>query len=173
MVVGALLLVVGVVSFISGDGDQDVVAVGSTTTVPPTTGPTVTVAQSTTPSATTTTTTTPTTTTEPPETPEEFLALLVQGLREDPELLVSRLNQATIDIYGAEQCLATLTDVLDPETTFEIREIGPVGPWDYVIDDIVTPLEDILAIEVERFVAGQTIIQELHWQLVDGLWTWF
>ena len=171
MVVGALLTIIGVVSLITR-GEPDTVAVGSTTTVPPTTGPTVTVAPSTT-TSTTTTTTTPTTTTEPPETPEEFLALLVQGLREDPEFLVSRLNQATIDIYGAEQCLATFTNVLDPDTTFEIREIGEVGPWDYVIDDIVTPLEDILAIEVERFVAGQTIIQELHWRLVDGLWTWF
>lgn len=115
----------------------------------------------------------PTTTAAPPETPQDFLALLVEGLRGDAALLVSRLNQATIDIYGEEQCLATFAQVLDPDTEITIREVGDPGPWEYVIDGIVTPLEDVLPIEVERLVNGQTIIQELHWKLVDGRWTWF
>jgi hypothetical protein len=97
----------------------------------------------------------------------------VEGLRGDRDLLVSRLNQATMDIYGLEQCEATLSQVADPEQNVTIREIGVPGPWDYVIDDIVTPLEDVLPVEVERFVNGQATIQELHWKLVDGVWTWF
>jgi hypothetical protein len=107
------------------------------------------------------------------ETPEEFLTLLVEGLRGDPELLVSRLSQATLDIYGEEQCRDTFGQILDPETQIDIREIGETGPWDYLVDDIATPLDDVLALEVQRLVGGQTIIQELHWQLVDGSWTWF
>ncbi len=63
--------------------------------------------------------------------------------------------------------------MLDPDTSLTIREIGALEAWDYIIDDIVTPLEDVLPVEVERLVGSQTIIQELHWKFVDGLWTWF
>ncbi len=169
MAVGGLMTIVGVVALIGGGGDETATsttlpeAVASTTTVAPTT------------SSTTSTTQPPTTTTTVAvaETPEEFLVQLVEGLRENPEFLVSRLNLATIEIYGTEQCLSTLRQVLDPETELEIREIGEVGPWDYVIDDVVTPLENVLAVEVQRLVGGETRIQELHWQLVDGVWTWF
>ena len=132
-------------------------------------------APSTEPSTSTTqpTTTTTTTTSVPDETPEAFLALLVDGLRGDVDFLISRLNQATIAIYGEEQCRAALAGSLDPETELEIREIGATGPWDYVIDDITTPIADATPVEVQRFVQGQTLIQELHWQLLDGQWTWF
>ena len=123
--------------------------------------------------STTSSSTTATSTTIVIETPEEFLVLLVEGLRGDPDLLVSRLNQATLDIYGKAQCRETMSQTLDPETELEMREIGETGPWDYVIDDITSPVDDVLALEVQRFVAGQTLIQELHWQLVGGQWTWF
>jgi hypothetical protein len=101
------------------------------------------------------------------------LVLLVEGLRGDADLLVSRLNPAAIAIYGAEQCRETLAGLFDPETELEIREIGETGPWDYVIDGITTPIPDALPVEVQRFVVGETRIQELHWQLVEGQWTWF
>ena len=109
----------------------------------------------------------------PPEDLESFVSALVAGLRGDVDFLVSRLNQATIDIYGEEQCRANLPAVLDPESELTIREISEPGPWDYTIDGIVTPIEDAVPVEVERFVAGQTLIQEIHVKLVDGLWTWF
>lgn len=53
----------------------------------------------------------------------------------------------TLDIYGAEQCLETLGEVLDPETEIAIREIGEPGPWGYVIDDITMSFNDVLPIE--------------------------
>ncbi len=109
----------------------------------------------------------------PEEDPEQFLRLLVDGLRGDVDFLVSRLNDATIAIYGEEQCRATLAGLQDPQTELEIREIGPIAPWDYVVDGVTTPIPDALPVEVQRLADGQTIIQELHWQLVDGLWTWF
>ena len=109
----------------------------------------------------------------PEEDPEQFLRLLVDGLRGDVDFLVSRLNDATIVIYGEEQCRATLAGLSDPQTELEIREIGPITPWDYVVDGITTRIPDALPVEVQRLADGQTIIQELHWQMVDGLWTWF
>ena len=109
----------------------------------------------------------------PEEDPEQFLRLLVEGLRGDADFLVSRLNDATIAIYGEDQCRATLAGLQDPQTELEIREIGPTAPWDYVVDGITTRIPDALPVEVQRLADGQTIIQELHWQQVDGLWTWF
>lgn len=53
----------------------------------------------------------------------------------------------TLDIYGAEQCLETLGEVLDPETEIAIREIGEPGPWGYLIDDITMSFNDVLPIE--------------------------
>ncbi len=184
---GVLLLVGGVVGLLNSASVEAAPTAAATSTTTATvetsttlstiaTGETTTTSPSTTTSTPTTTSTsiaTSTTGTVLAETPEDFLVVLVQGLRGDPELLVSRLNQVTLDIYGADQCLETLGQVLDPETEIEVREIGEPGPWDYVIDDITTPLNNVLPIEVERFVAGQTIIQELHWQLVEGQWTFF
>lgn len=109
----------------------------------------------------------------PEEDPEQFLRLLVDGLRGNADFLVSRLNDATIVIYGEEQCRATLAGLSDPQTELEIREIGSIATWDYVVDGITTPIPNALPVEVQRLADGQTIIQELHWQLVDGLWTWF
>ncbi len=164
---GIIVALVGLVGMLSG-GEGGVTAAPTTTT-----GASVTTSTTTPATTTSTSTTTTTTTLVLSETPEEFLALFVQALRDDPDFLLSRLNQATMDIYGAEQCRATLNQILDPEADLEIREIGEPGPWNYEIDGIVTPLDDVLPVEVQRIVGGETRIQELHWQLVDGVWTWF
>jgi len=185
-------MVVGLVSVISNGSDSVAATTVSATAAPDSPSPqpsptsarangptatdaatTTTVASTTTVAPTTTTAAPTTTSTVPPETPEEFLALFVAGLRADPEFLVSRLNQATIEIYGAEQCLEAFGQVLDPDQELTVREVGVPEAWDYVIDDIVTPIDEALPVEVERFVLGETRIQELHWKLVDGLWTWF
>jgi hypothetical protein len=107
------------------------------------------------------------------EDPEQFLQLFLEGLRGDVDFLVSRLNEVTIGIYGEDQCRTTLTGLLDPEAELEIREIGQMASWDYVVDGVTTSIPDALPVEVQRFAGGETIIQELHWLSVDGLWTWF
>lgn len=179
MVGGVVMLLGGVFTLVDSTASTDAAATSILTTTPPapeaadTTTSSTTTTSTTTTSTTTTTTSATTSTTIPIETAEEFLAKLVEGLRGDPDLLVSLLNQATIDIYGAEQCLATFQTVLDPETELTIREVGEIGSWDYVIDGITSPLVNVIGVEVDRVVNGQTLIQELHWQLVDGRWTWF
>ena len=181
IMLGGVIIVGGGILAVRGpaaESETTVVASGSTSTtsprqttssMPPSPTSSTTAAQTT----TSTISTPSTSTTIITETPEEFLILLVEGLRGNRDLLVSRLNQATLDIYGEEQCREAMSQTLDPETELEIREIGETGSWDYEIDDVTTPLDDVLALEVQRFVAGQTLIQELHWQLVEGQWTWF
>jgi hypothetical protein len=177
MALGVIVVAIGLIGTLADSGEDATDALQTPTTDPPTTTTTAqpTTKTTTEPTTTTesTTATTAATTTIPDETPGEFLALFVEGLQGDLDFLISRLNRASLDIYGEPQCRDTLSQLLDPEVEFEVREIGDPGPWDYVIDDIVTPLSDILPVEVERFVGGQAIIQEVHWQLVDGEWTWF
>ncbi len=172
-IVGLAIIVVAIVGLLgsgggsnNGAGEESIAATSTTTSTTPTT--------TTTSSTTTSTTSTTTTmTTVLVEDPEQFLRLLVDVLRCVVDFLVSRLNEKTIAIYGEDQCRTTLAGVLDPQAELEIREIGPIAPWDYVIDGITTPIPDALPVEVQRLAGGETIIQELHWQLVDGAWTWF
>ena len=109
------------------------------------------------------------------ETPEEFLVVLNTAFAtQDGATLAARLSQLTIDIYGAEGCDAYFTGIFaNPQPQLTMREVLGVGNWDYVIDGITTAVPDATSVEVSREVDGQTVIQELHWQLVDGRYTWF
>ena len=200
---GSALVLLGVVLVMTGGDDTDIVAADQTistelvtttqpepsaTSEPPLTSSSL---QTTLPEVPETATPEPTPspepeTTEPPETtegpvtteppsedPEVFLGLLVNGLRSDAGFLVSRLNQATFDRYGEQQCIDTLPSLLDATAELTLREFGETGPWEYVTDGVSTTIENALRVEVGRIAAGQTLIQELHWTLVDGQWTWF
>jgi len=179
--VGAALVLLGGVAVATDSDDaitaappaEPTVAPQPQPTAEPTPTPEPTATATPEPTATAEPTPTPEPTEIPTEDPEAFLALLVQGLRDDPELLLSRLNQATFDRYGEAQCRETLPLVLDETAELTLRELGEVGPWDYVTDEVSTALENVTRVEVSRIAAGQTLIQELHWQLVDGSWTWF
>ena len=172
MALGIVVMVLGIAFLVFEDDPQQ-------SAVPP---PSVKTSTSTTSTATTattapTTTTTPsttTTTTPPTESAEEFLALFNAAFEDgDVEFLFARMNQATLDIYGAEQCRTYLAAVIQTPVTVEFRELVGVGPWDWVIDDVTTLIEDATAVEVSRDVEGETIIQEIHWKLVNEVYTWF
>jgi hypothetical protein len=178
MSVGAVLVIGGVVGVLVGDDDgstsgDDAGAPAASTTSTTTTATTTSTSTSTT-STTTTTTTSTTTTLVSVEDPETFLAILSTALETgDSATLMARMNQATIDRYGADQCTSYLASIEPAEQGFSIREVGEPGPWDYLTDDVSLSLDDVTTIEVERLVNGETRIQELHWQLVDGQFTWF
>lgn len=166
MGLGALLVVVGFVVTVSGGSDE----VASITT------PTSTARDSATTSttSTSTTSTSTTTTTVPPETVAEFLTgLNVAFESSDAEFLLGRLNEATIERYGVEQCRAYLIGMLPQSQGLSLRRTVAVGPWDYVTDNVTTSLAAITAVEVDRVVNGEIRINELHWQLVGDVFTWF
>ena len=54
---------------------------------------------------------------------------------------------------------AYITDGMPREATVD---------WEYQPGVVI---EDATEIEVERVISGQTLIQVLHWKLVDGRWT--
>ncbi len=182
MAAGAVLAVVGLVGLVTGGDDETNVAPAATTTVGPTTTTTTVqattttvVAETTTEAPTTSTTTTSTTTTTlAPETVEGFLAVFNEAFDTgDVDVLADRLSEATIERYGIDQCTTHLMGILPQPQGLSLRRTVGVGPWDYVTDDVTTSLGDVTALEVDRVVNGETIIQELHWQLADGFYTWF
>ena len=192
MALGAILLLAGVVSLATGGSDDSSATAASTTTSAPTissTSTSTTAAVTTTsttsvPPTTTAVTTTSTTaavtttaapsTTVAPESAETFLSELnVAFEAADAEFLLGRLNQATIERYGSGQCATYLAGILPQSQGLSMRrEVGD-GPWGYTTDNVTTSLTGVSAIEVDRVVNGETRINELHWQLVDGVFTWF
>lgn len=171
MALGIVVMVLGIAFLVFEDDPQQ-------SAVPPPsvkTSPSMISTATTAPTTTTTTKPSTTTTTTPPtESTEEFLALFNAAFEGgDVEFLFARMNQATLDIYGAEQCRTYLAAVTQTPVPLEFRELVGVGPWDYVIDDITTLIEDATAVEVSRDVEGETIIQEIHWKLVNDVYTWF
>ena len=177
MALGAVVIAIGAIGFFStGDAQQAAAPTSSVETSTSTTTTSSTTSTTTTSLAISTTTTSSiaSSTTQPPETAEEFLALFNAAFESgDVAFLSARINQATLDIYGAEQCDMYLDVVIQTFPPLKFRELGGVGLWNYVIDGITTPIEEAAAVEVSRIVEGQTIIQEVHWKLVDGVYTWF
>ena len=196
MAIGAILVLAGAVGLVVGGDDDPVVAEvappvsteAPATTPADTENPTSTSSSSTSTSTTTssststtttstTTSTTTTSTTTPPaevETSDTFFALFLAAFADnDPDTLFDRLNPATLERYGESQCRTYVDDVAGTAQDLTIRETSPEEEWDYRTDDVSASVTDVLAVEVERIVNGQTLIQELHWQLVDGRFTWF
>ena len=188
--VGAILAVIGVVMLATGDDESgemravDAVeqpeprATEPVDPEPPATNapePTATLVPPATPTPEPepTATIVPTPTAVPAEDPAAFLALLAEGLRGDTEFLLSRLNQATFDRYSREQCAQALPPLADPTAELTLRDVGEPETWEYATDEVVTVIDGATPVEVSRVAASQTLIQEVHWLLVDGQWTWF
>ena len=182
LAVGGFCVVVGTVWLIAGGGDDapnaETASVEDESAATAESAPsssTSSTSTSTTTATSTSTTTTTTTIPSPDETPQEFLAAFNEAFANgDVTFLRSRLNEATVSIYGSDQCDAYVAGIVTTEAPDLImREVGTVGPWIYVIDDISTPIQSATPVEVSRLVTGETVIQELHWKLVDGRFTWF
>ncbi len=193
---GVVLVAVGVFGLVTGDGDaaSETVAPATTTTsdpplttapstTSPTTSSTTTTTTPTTPGSetrhmrTTTSTSTITTSTVPvvaAESPAEFFAVLKGALDGgDAPTLVARLNAATVERYGAEQCQAYAESVAGTGLDADRIATRELASWDYTTDERTTTLVDVVAADLERTVNGLTLPQTTHWQLVDGRYTWF
>ncbi len=77
-----------------------------------------------------------------------------------------------MDRYGADQCRAYLAG-LQQELGLELREVGEAGPWSSETDGVALTIPEAIPVEVSRLDNGETIIQELHWAVVDGRYEWF
>lgn len=146
----------------------------STTSTTTTTTSTTTTTTTTTTSTTTTTTTTTTAPTVSEESVEEFLAVLLGAFASgDATTLFDRMNQATLDRYGVDQCRTYAGTVAGQAQDLTLVSSTDVGDWEYVTDDVSTTVPGATAVDVVRTVSDVAIDQTLHWQRVDGRFTWF
>ncbi|MEZ5246870.1 MAG: hypothetical protein R2707_17380 [Acidimicrobiales bacterium] len=157
LVFGIVLVGAGVVGLLNG-GDDSSVAAGPVTTLPSTTLPPTTLPP----------------TTAAVESAAEFFVVFKSAFDEgDVATLVQRLNEATLERYGADQCQTYVASVVGNGFDAMLTSTGDVAAWDYVTDGVTTTLTDVIAADIERVVNGQTVPQTTHWQLVDGRYTWF
>jgi hypothetical protein len=162
---GVVVVAVGVIGAINSGG-EDVVAgttgaptgetIGSETVV---TGPTAVETGPTAPEV---------------ETPEEFLPLFAQAIREgDARFLFSRLHPSVVDLYGARQCRASAGAFVDPEADFVFVSTSEPGEYPWEVDGVTTPVEDVLTVQVTAVAAGEEIDREIHLGIIGTELRWF
>ncbi|MEM7143329.1 MAG: hypothetical protein AAF548_20100 [Actinomycetota bacterium] len=184
MGVGVALVALGVLVLLLGGDDEPAVATAPDTDAPSenasTSSPSTTSTTSTTTSTTSTTTTTTTTEAPPPpvttddESPEAFLAVLTAAFAGgDADTLFDRMNSATIVRYGEEQCRSYAAEFAGTPQELAFAGAADVDTWDYVTDDVSSTVTGATAVDVVRTIGDQEIEQTIHWQRVDGRFTWF
>jgi hypothetical protein len=97
------------------------------------------------------------------QTIDEFIQVFNQAFAEgDASSLYQLLHPAVFDVYGEEACQTYLENVVSNTIQIELVDAWFEGPWDWVIDDITTPLDYIYTIVANRTFEGDTAEIELH-----------
>lgn len=74
-----------------------------------------------------------------------------------------------LETFGEETCRRYLADLAGSEPPeLAYREHAAAESWDWEVDGRVVTIPDAAAVEVDRQVGGQTIVQEIHVAIVDG-----
>lgn len=140
------------------------------TTVPATTVPATTVAP----------TTVPPTTVRPPTVPplesaqeffDQFGTALADG---DTDFLFERLHPEVLRRYGEDQCRAYLAGLAGASIEITVLDLSPPGPAEYERDDIVTTIDNMVVLQIERRDAGgDPVTQETRLAEFDSTVRWF
>jgi hypothetical protein len=91
----------------------------------------------------------------------------------DADTLLTRMNQATFDRYGTDQCEAYADSVAGTALDATLLATRDIASWDCTAAGVTTTLADVVGADIERTVNEQTVPQTTHWQLVDDRYTWF
>jgi hypothetical protein len=114
----------------------------------------------------------------PPEVSGAMLEAFVEGVAsavrdKNTTFLFERLDPAVLTRYGQPACQAYLEGLDDP--TFSVRMVDYSGPapWDFVRDDISTPIPRAYSIAANVTSMGETSAMDLHISIDDfGLLYW-
>jgi hypothetical protein len=97
------------------------------------------------------------------QTIDDFIQVFNQAFTEgDSTSLYQLLHPAVLDVYGEEACQAYLEAVVQNVVQIEQVQTSYEGPWDWVIDEVSTPLDHIYTVQVERTLLDQTDEVEIH-----------
>lgn len=115
----------------------------------------------------------------PPEVPESMIEAFVEGIgtavrEKNTTFLFERLDPAVINRYGVPACQAYLGSLDDP--TFSIRMVDYSGPepWEFVRDEVSTPIDRAYTINANVTSQGEASASELHISVDQFGWLyWF
>ena len=115
-----------------------------------------------------------TTTTIAVENPASFLAAYVAALRgSDRVFLFDRMHPAVIARYGATQCRAVTSLLVDPNASLALVSVSGPATYNYASDGHSTPVPDTYTFAVNGTVGGKAGPRQYHFALVDGRYRTF
>lgn len=165
--VGVVVLVVGLLGLVGGGDDEGGgEASDVTTTVADPTSET-----SEAPAATTSTTLAATTTTLALDEAIPFFLVSFNTAfaSGDAGQVLALLHPAVFDTFGEGTCRSYLEGLAGtPQPALVYREHAEPEDWGWEVDGQLVAVPDAVAVEVDREISGQTIIQEIHVATVDG-----
>jgi hypothetical protein len=97
------------------------------------------------------------------QTVDDFIDIFNQSFSDgDADSLYRLLHPAVLDVYGEEACQAYLEGVVENVIQIERVEASYEGAWDWIIDEVTTPLNHIYTVVANRTLLDQTDEVELH-----------
>jgi hypothetical protein len=115
-----------------------------------------------------------TTTTLTAENPSSFLAAYVAALRGgDRTFLFDRMHPVVIARYGATQCQAVTSLLVDPNASLALVSVSGPASFDYASDGRSTPVPDTYTFAVNGTVGGKAGPRQYHFALVEGRYRTF
>jgi len=110
---------------------------------------------------------------DPADIPQ-FMTDLADALRQGKgNFLFSNLHPAVLDRYGEQACRRfTASATVDGLHMEYIGSDGP-GPWDWVLDDLTTTIEDAWSVTVVWRQPGAEEQRDVRIAPADGSWRWF
>lgn len=97
------------------------------------------------------------------QTIDDFVQVFNQSFADgDAGSLYELLHPAVFDVYGEEACQAYLENVVGNPIQIDVVEAWFEGQWDWVIDDVTTPLDYIYTVVANRTIGTDTAEVEIH-----------
>ena len=168
MVVGAAMAIVGALGLAFGWGSKAAVASRGASAVSPSSTAARPGTSAAPPSSALTTTTVAV------ENPASFLAAYVAALRGgDRTFLFDRMHPVVIARYGATQCQAVTSLLVDPNASLALVSVSGPATFDYASDGRSTPVRDTYTFAVSGTVGGKAGPRQYHFAVVDGRYRTF
>lgn len=113
---------------------------------------------------------------EATETIQQFFAELSTSLSVgDASFALGRLAPLVTDVYGADQCAATLAGRINPQFNIVVIEEMGVGPWDWILPSGEShPVADAYTVTID-LTTGDGVTQRVdsHVIRMENLYRWF
>lgn len=106
---------------------------------------------------------------------EAFVEGIAAAVRDNNwQFLFEHLDPAVLNRYGQAACQSYLESRVDPTFSIRMFDFSGPEPWDFVRDDLSTPIDRAYSINANLTSQGETAPAELHVSIdMFGLLYWF